>query len=365
MQRVIITRRRAVLAVGLLALAVAVPSLSLAGTSTKQEAPSIVWLELGSGNPYWDAQHKAAATYGEKAGFSFKAVSGQSNPSTQSSTLRQLADQGVDVVMLNPVDPKALVPAVKYARSKGTKVLSVYAAMPSANASVVFDEIRSGRVAAKYAVKLLRQRYGTKSGIKVAVLEGILGQPASDLRAKGFVDYMKRQRGIQVVARQPTDWTAAKASATMQNWLVKYPDLAMVYGLSDTITIPAVIVAERQNRLCTQQRNWKSNPSCIAFVSVDGIFLNEVVKGRLFSTQLYSPYWTGYAFANVALKIAKGQAVKKINTVKSLLVTPTNAKCVNKMATDMEKKLKTFPFVGSLQKIASSKYLCKVLDANE
>jgi hypothetical protein len=35
------------------------------------------------------------------------------------------------------------------------------------------------------------------------------------------------------------------------------------------------------------------------------------------------------------------------------------------MATDMQKKLKTFPFVGSLQKIASSKYHCKVLDANQ
>lgn len=364
--KVFMTPRRAALAFGMLALAIAMPSLSLAGTSKKAAKPSIVWLELGSGNPYWDAQHKAAATYGSHVGFSFKAVSGQSNPSTQSATLKQLADQGTNVVMLNPVDPKALVSAVKYARSKGTKVLSVYATMPSANASVVFDEIRSGRVAAKNAMKLLKQRYGGRpSGVKIAVLEGILGQPASDLRAKGFIDYMKKQRGVTVVAHQPTDWTADKASATMQNWLVKYPDLSMVYGLSDTISIPAVNVAQRQNRVCTQQKNWKSNSSCIIFVSVDGIFLNEVVKGRLFSTELYSPYWTGYAFANVAFDMAKGKAVKKTNTVKSLLVTPTNAKCVTKMATDMQTKLKTFPFVGSLQKIAKSKYHCSVLDATQ
>jgi ABC-type sugar transport system substrate-binding protein len=360
--KVVRTPGRAALALGVLALTIAVPSFSLAGTGKRATKPSIVWLELGSGNPYWDAQHKAAATYGSRVGFKFKAVSGQSNPSTQSATLRQLANQGVDVVMLNPVDPKALVSAVKYARSKGTKVLSVYAAMPSANASVVFDEIRSGRVAAKNAIKLLKQRYRRVSG-RIAVLEGILGQPASDLRAKGFVDYMKKQRGVTIVARQPTDWTADKAAATMQNWLVKYPNLAMVYGLSDTITVPAVNVAERQNRACTQKKNWKQNSSCIVFVSVDGIFLNEVVKGRLFATELYSPYWTGYAFANVAFKLAKGKKVPKNNIVKSLLVTPRNAKCVTKMATDMQKKLKTFPFVGSLQKIASSKYHCKVVDA--
>jgi ribose transport system substrate-binding protein len=361
--KLVISRRRAAfgLVAAALVLAAAIPSLAVASRAGGKQ--SIVWLELGSGNPYWDAQHQAADAYLTSKGYSFKAVSGQGKPESQSATLRQLADQGVDVVMLNPVDPKALVPAVKYAESKGTKVLSVYASMPSANASVVFDEIRSGRVAGKYALGLLKQRYGKVSG-KVAVLEGILGQPASDLRAKGFVDYMK-QNGVDIVASQPTDWTADKASATMQDWLVKYPDLSMVYGLSDTIAVPAVNVAERQNRLCTQQENWKSNSNCIAFVSVDGIFLNEVEKGRLFSTELYSPYWTGYAFSKFATDLAKGAKVKKLNMVDSMLVTPKNAACVTKMATDMQKKLKTFPFIGSLQTIAQTKYHCSVLDANE
>src|SRR4029079_11781819 len=182
--------------VAALALAAAVP-LTSAATKHKAAAQSIVWLELGSRNPYWDAQHQAADAYLTPLGFSFKSVSGQGKPESQSATLRQLADQGTNVVMLNPVDPKALVPAVKYAESKGTKVLSVYASMPSANASVVFDEIRSGRVAAQYALTELKQRYGKVSG-KVAVLVGILGQPASDLRAKGFVDYMKKN-GVQIV----------------------------------------------------------------------------------------------------------------------------------------------------------------------
>jgi ribose transport system substrate-binding protein len=346
------------------ALAIAIPSLSIAGTSTKHVGQSIVWLELGSGNPYWDAQHQAANTYLSGLGYSFKSVSGQGKPESQSATLRQLADQHVSVVMLNPVDPKALVPAVKYAESKGTKVLSVYAYMPSATASVLFDEIRSGRVAAKNAITLLTQRYGKAAGAKVAVLAGILGQPASDLRAKGFVDYMK-SHGVNIVSVQPTDWTADKASATMQDWLVKYPDLAMVYGLSDTISVPAVTVAQRQNRLCTQQSDWTKNSKCIIFVSVDGIFLNEVGKGRLFSTEVYSPYYTGYAFSKFAVALAKGQSVKKDNMVDSLLVTPKNAACVTKMATDMQTKLKTFPFVGSLQTIARTKYHCAVLDANQ
>ena len=34
------------------------------------------------------------------------------------------------------------------------------------------------------------------------------------------------------------------------------------------------------------------------------------------------------------------------------------------MADDMQIKLKTFPFVGSLQTIAKTKYNCAVVDAN-
>ena len=104
--RLVMSGRRALLAGSLvagLALAIAVPSLSLAGTRGKAAQQSIVWLELGSGNPYWDAQHQAAGAYLSSLGYSFKAVSGQGKPESQSATLRQLADQGTNVVMLNPV----------------------------------------------------------------------------------------------------------------------------------------------------------------------------------------------------------------------------------------------------------------------
>ena len=64
--------------------------------------------------------------------------------------MKQLVDQGVDVIMLNAIDPKAMVPALNYAKQKGVKVLNLYGVEPKATASVTFDETRTGRVAAKY-----------------------------------------------------------------------------------------------------------------------------------------------------------------------------------------------------------------------
>ncbi len=201
---------------------------------------------------------------------------------------------------------------------------------------------------------LLEARNGSPTG-KIAVLTGIQGQPASDERAKGFTDFMAKQDGVEVVAEQPTNWSADEASATMQNWLVAFPDLSMVYALSDTLAVPAMNVAERSDRLCTQASNWEANPTCIVFVAVDGIFVNEVVDGRLYATQLYSPEWSGFLFADVAYKVASGADFATETKADALLVTPENAECVAAMQAEMTNDLANFPFEGTLAEIAEGK----------
>ncbi|MDQ6671901.1 MAG: sugar ABC transporter substrate-binding protein, partial [Chloroflexota bacterium] len=300
-------------------------------TASAQTRPTIVWIEQGANNPYWDAQHKAAAEAGNRLGFDFRAVSGNNSVSDQANIMRQLVDQKVSLIMLNAIDLKAMGPALDYANSQGVPVVNLYGVAEQATASIGFDEQRSGRVAATYAVSLLQQRYGQPSG-SIAILTGILGQAASDDRAQGFTDYMTQQQpSINVVDVQPTDWQADKASATMQDWLVKYPDLSMVYTLSDTLAVPAMNIAQGQNQLCTADQTWTSNPTCVTFVSVDGFFIKEVQQGRLAATEVYSPEWSGYAFGKLAYQVAMKQAYDKNTTLKSLLVTPENADCIAMM----------------------------------
>jgi len=323
--------------------------------------PEVVWLEQGSGNPYWDAQHNGAAEAGRRLGFAFRAVSGNLDPSDQAATMRRLVDQNVNTIMLNAIDPKAMAPALRYAQEKGVNVVDLYGSDPLATANIEFDENKVGEVAAQNALDLLEQRYGKPEG-KVAVLTGILGQPVSDQRARGFTDYMAKQDGVEVVSVQPTEWQADKASATMQNWLTKYPDLSLVYSLSDTLAVPAMNVAQRQNRLCTRDSDWEDNEACVAFVSVDGIFLREVVDGRLMSTQLFSPEWTGYKMGSLAGSVANGKPFERENLLNGLLVTDANAACVQRMQDAMTNDTASFEFDGTLQEIAADDYGCQLVD---
>jgi ABC-type sugar transport system substrate-binding protein len=357
-------KRSSLWSIASLLTAVVVAS-TFAATASAQAKLSIVWIEQGANNPYWDAQHKAAAEAGNRMGFEFRAVSGNNSAADQANILRQLVDQKVSLIMLNAIDLKAMGPALDYAISQSVPVVNLYGMADQATANIGFDEQRSGRVAATYAASLLQQRYGQASG-SVAVLTGILGQAASDDRAQGFTDYMAQQQpSVNVVEVQPTDWQADKASATMQNWLVKYPDLSMVYTLSDTLAVPAMNIAQGQGRVCTGDQNWTDNPSCITFVSVDGFFIKEVQQGRLASTEVYSPEWSGFAFAKLANQVVRKQAYDKNTTLKSLLVTPENADCIAGMTGDMVSQLSTFPFDNSLQDIAANNYHCAVLDNDQ
>ena len=163
-----------------------------------------MWLEQGANNPYWDAQHNAAAEAGRRLGFTFKAVSGNNNPQDQASVMNQFVDQGVDVIMLNAIDPKAMDTGAPLREAEGRQGPEHVRGRDKATASVTFDEIRRGgwrEVAVEAPEEAVRVAKG-----KVAVLRGILGQPASDLRAKGFVDYMKKNGVERRLADQPTGW---------------------------------------------------------------------------------------------------------------------------------------------------------------
>ena len=95
-----------------------------AATASK---PTVYWLEQGAGNPYWTAQHSAAAIAAKQLGMNFK-VFGVANetPSDQSSMLEQEADQKPSLIMVNSLDPATLVPAIKYAgEQRGPCALAV------------------------------------------------------------------------------------------------------------------------------------------------------------------------------------------------------------------------------------------------
>jgi len=320
------------------------PRPALAGTAARsvaQKGMTIGFIQIDLTNPFHIDQARGATEAGRRYGFTVQNLSGHGSVNQQIQEFNNLVNQHAAAIMLLPIDVSAFGPALDRARRAGIPVLVLYSASPKATMSSGFDEYQTGALVGRYAVGLLAKKYGKPQG-QVAVLQGILAQGLNRDRTGGFVDEMRKHAGITVVSQQGTDWLPDKAAAVMQDWLVRYPKLALVYGLSDTITVPAINVAARQNRV-----------SPIMFTSVDGdpIGLTAIQQGKLQCTAVYAPIYAGFHFGEMAYNLVKGKPHPAVDNLRSFLITPANVGAGIKMENAMSANIKTFNFDQGLDQL--------------
>lgn len=314
------------------------------GASAAKKQLTIAFIQIGLTNPFWIDQARGATEAGRRLGIKVENISGNLKIADQVQRLNDAIDQHVDAIEIIPIDPTSIAPALIRAQKAHIPTLVLYSVAPNATYISGFDEYQSGRLVGLYAAQVLKQKFGKVQG-QIAILKGQLGQTLDKTRTGGFTDVMKQYPGIKIVDAEPTDWTADKAVALMQDWLVKYPNLTMVYGLSDTITVPAINVAQR-------------NPQGkhILFASIDGdpIGIAAIKQGTLTCTALYGPIYAGYRFTEMAYKMATHVSMPHINYLTSALVTTKNVNAALRMEGDMSTHIHTFNFDQTLAQALQS-----------
>jgi ABC-type sugar transport system substrate-binding protein len=323
---------------------------------------TIAWIQIAANNPFFTAENVGAAAAAKKDGFTFRTLSGNDSATTQSQEVEQLTNEHVSAILITAIDPASMTASFNYAKQHGVPVISLYSTSNLATMSAGFDEVAVGQTMAAFSANLLKKRYGSVKG-NVAVLGLSLGQTLEKYRIGGFVNYMKKYPGVKVVAQEPTNSEADQAQSLMQDWLTRFPSLSLVYGGSDTITVPAITVAQRSNKVCNiAKQSWKSDPSCIMFSSVDGdpIGITAIKQGTLSGTDLYAPYWAGYEFASIGYNLATKKIKPHTTVLQALPVDATNVSCIAKMQNAMAAHPNSFNFSGTLAQIAA-RYKCKTI----
>jgi ribose transport system substrate-binding protein len=132
-------------------------------------------------------------------------------PSEQIADLRNLISAGVNIIIVNPSDRKALDPVIKQAIDRKIVVVAVDQAVTAPGAYVVTnDQKEYGRLGAEALFKKL----GGKGN--VVELRGIDGVPADADRHEGFTEALKNYPDIKVVASVFTNWSGDKAAQQMK-----------------------------------------------------------------------------------------------------------------------------------------------------
>ena len=318
--------------------------LSIASSAAAQDKVQVGLVQIDLSNPFHLGEVDGAKEAARRAGFELIVTSGEGDVNKQIQAVENLINQGVDAISVNFIDAGAFGPTMKKAADAGIPIVCLHSKIDGCAATLGFDERYTGKIVGEYSAELLKAKYGEVKG-NVANLQGLLGQGLNTDRSGGFTDIMAQYPGVKVVAQEPTSWDPTKAVSVTENWMTAYPDLDLIYGNSDSLTVPAAKVVERAGK-----------KDQIMLVSVDGTQggLEAVRDGVLKSTVLLAPQYSGFWKAYFPFLVATKKNDKTDLLIQGVLITKDNVGPSMKLADDQVNKIQDFPFEKPLADIVKS-----------
>ncbi|GAB6092273.1 substrate-binding domain-containing protein [Furfurilactobacillus curtus] len=256
-------------------------------------------------NPFFVSLRNGINDVAKKNGTTTEVFDAQNDSSKQSSDIEDLIQKKVDVIIINPVDSDAIVPAVKDANNAGIPVIACDRGSNGGKllTTVASDNVKAGQMAADYMKSKLPKN------APVAVLEGTPGADAAIQRGKGFDQHAKNY--LKVITKQSADFDRAKGLSTMENVLQAHSDIQGVFAQNDEMALGAVKAI--------------NNPSMVV-VSIDGEpqGLTAVKQGKISGDIAQSPKVEGELAIKAAYKHYEGKKVAKNIASPIHLVTKEN-----------------------------------------
>lgn len=167
---------------------------------------------------------------------------GQHDISKQISDVEDMIVQGIDMLLLNPVDADAADSAVNAAKEAGIPVICVDGDTGGdRDLFIASNNYKAGVIDAEYII----ERLGGKG--KVVVLNG---NPVTAVRQRysGFMDTVKNSPGIEIVAEQNGDGAMTQSMQVMENILQSCPEIDAVFAINDPSGLGALAAIQSAGR---------------------------------------------------------------------------------------------------------------------
>lgn len=136
----------------------------------------------------------------------------------QIEQIRNLVNQGVDAIIINPNSPDALNAAFEEAAAEGVLIYAVDQAVTSdAVTNVVIDQFEWAQISADWLAEQLGD------GDQVVGVNGIAGHPANEARWSGAQEALEAG-SVDIVAQGNANWSQAEGQTVMQELLNQHGD---------------------------------------------------------------------------------------------------------------------------------------------
>lgn len=141
-------------------------------------------------------------------------------------------------------------------------------------------------------------------------MEGIRGAINAEHRKNGAIKAFSENSNIVLVASESANWKIDEGMMLMQNWLVKYPDLGLVFAANDMMALGVINALREANR------------TDVLVASYDALdqAKEAVLAGTLQATVDQLPMEQGYQGVVYALKALRGESLPEITLVDTQLI---------------------------------------------
>ena len=260
-------------------------------------------------NPFFVTLRDGAQSAADEAGAELIVSDAQNDTAQQQDDIQNFVTQQVNVILVNPVDSDAVVPAIEAANQANIPVIALDRGASGGEiaTTIASDNVQGGNLAGEELIRLV----GSGS---VAQLEGIPGaEPARD-RGQGFQDAIDSQSAVEVVASQTANFDRGEGLNVTENILQANPDVAGIFAQNDEMALGAV------------QALGDSAGDEVKVVGFDAIedALSAIQDGTMNATIAQQPEVMGSLGVENAISTINGESVEENIPVEVQLVTPEN-----------------------------------------
>lgn len=259
-----------------------------------------------------------ARAFAEENGIEYTYADAGEDILKQQDQIKAFIAEGVDAIVVVPVDTSATEPIIDITKEAGIPVVFVnrnpfseiaVEDIPENGYYVGSESIDAGLFQAEYLVELL----GTEEPVGYAILVGLLSNEAAVARTEGNKQILDEYPNYTLLAEKNGDWQRDQGLTITENWLTAYgAELKAILANNDEMALGALEALEANGR------------EEVIVMGVDLIddAKTAILDGRLDASVLQDAKGQGEGAMKIALSILSGEEVEKLTMIPYVLVTP-------------------------------------------
>jgi ribose transport system substrate-binding protein len=275
-------------------------------TESKAQIGKIGFTCLTYNNPFFIKVRDAVKEVVEANGGTLIEVDGQSNAAVQVSGVENMLSQGVDGLIINPVETSPLEPLVARANELGIPIVAVDREVTGGEvaATVTSDNFMAGQVVGEYIVERLDEGKAC-----------IIDYPSVSIglqRVEGLVSVLEKHGGFEFLAFQKGGSVEEGLEIT-EVWLQQFPEIDFIFGINDPAALGALIALEEAGR---------DNETFVVGIDGSDEAINAMKEGRNFeATAAQDPTEMGRMAAENLIKVIKGEEIEEVIQIPTPIIT--------------------------------------------